>query len=328
MTGPRVLAVRSDPAEALPRAKVAYSSLIVDQSGIIPNPQVTFSYCNQPKPVNELSDVGAACFDPIDPDDAGDEVVEFGEGLTPTGAIPAQACSQFGPNVPITKAGEPPGRPTDPDATGGYFQPVILHVIADRTALDALAETRISCGIASGTVEQLQEYSERTKPNQNPALSSVTVPTLGDAPLSEDDGMTTPLTIPRGSKQTLRASWPSCPATASCGDGICSPGEDETSCMADCAKNPVGCTGPEPYAYFDPGTFTLIDRHEAMRVSWFATAGSFDSDHTGQTADNYLVTNTDGTWTAPSDAGPVFIWVVLRDDRGGVDWKSFQVDVE
>ncbi|HEY4102292.1 MAG TPA: hypothetical protein VGM44_00310 [Polyangiaceae bacterium] len=323
MTGPRVLAVRSDPAEALPRVKVAYSSLIVDQSGIAPNPQVTFSYCNQPKPVNELSDVGAECFDTID---AGD-VVEFGEGVAPTGSIPAQACSQFGPNVPLTKAGEPPGRPTDPDATGGYFQPVILHVVANHTELDALAETRITCGIASGTVEQLQEYSERTKSNQNPALTAVTVPTLGDAPLSEDDGVTTPLTIPRGTRQTLRAFWPSCPVAASCGDGICSPGEDETSCMADCAKNPVGCSGPEPYAYFDPGTFMLIDRHEAMRVSWFASEGSFSSDHTGRSESEYTVTSSDDTWTAPTTPGPVFLWVVLRDDRGGIDWKSFRVQV-
>ena len=320
--GPRVLALRSDPAEALPKAKVDYSLLVVDAAGTVAHPQVTFAYCNQPKPVNEISDVAAACFGD------GDQVVPFGTGTTPTGAIPAQACSQFGPNVPLTKAGQPPGRPTDPDATGGYYQPVILHVGADGTALDALGETRINCGIASGTVQQLQQYSLVTKPNQNPALTSVTVPTLDDSPLSEDDGVTPPLSIPSGSKQTLRAAWPTCPSEASCGDGICSPGEDETSCVPDCASHPVGCPGPEPYGYFDPGTFTLISRHESMRVSWFATAGTFDSDHTGQSEDNYTITTTDGVWTAPSEPGPVFIWIVLRDDRGGVDWKSFRVEVE
>jgi hypothetical protein len=325
VTGPRVLAVRSDPAEALPRVTVSYSALIADENGTIAHPNVTFAYCNQPKPVNELSDVAAACFgtDTTDMD-----IVQFGVGTMPTGSIPAQACSQFGPNVPITQAGEPPGRPTDPDGTGGYYQPVILHVFADDTELDSLAETRITCGIASGTVQQLQAYSARTKPNQNPVLSAVTVPTLADSALTEDDGVTPPLIIPSGSKQTLRASWPSCPVTASCGDGICSPGEDQTSCMQDCALNPVGCGGAEPYAYFDPGTFMLLDRHEAMRVSWFTTAGVFDSDHTGQPAEDYMLTTSDGAWTAPSTPGPVFLWVVLRDDRGGVDWKSFKVDVQ
>jgi len=322
VVGPRVLALRSDPAEAAPRGKVDYRLLVVDDSGIVQHPSVTFAYCTEPKPVNQISDVSAACFG------TGDQVMEFGTGLAPTGQIPAQACSQFGPNVPLTKPGEPPGRPTDPDSTGGYYQPVILHVQADGTPLDALGETRIHCGIASGTVQQLQEYSQRTKPNQNPTLSAVTVPTLGDVALSEDDGSTSPLSVPHGVKQTLRASWPSCPLDAECGDGICSPGEDETSCMQDCAQNPVGCAGPEPYAYFDPGTFALSDRHESMRVSWFATAGSFDSDHTGQSAANFQNTTSDGVWTAPSDPGPVFLWVVLRDDRGGVDWKSFRIDVQ
>jgi hypothetical protein len=322
VTGPRVLALRSDPAEALPRGNVDYSVLIADGSGTVLHPNVTFAFCNQPKPVNEISDVSSACFG------SGDQVVEFGTGTALTGAIPAQACSQFGPNVPLTKPGEPPGRPTDPDATGGYYQPLIMHVFADDTQVDALGETRIKCGIASGTVQQLQEYSQKTKPNQNPALTSVTVPTLGDAPLSEDDGMTPPLSVPLGSKQTLRAAWPSCPLEPVCGDGICSPGEDETSCMEDCATMPVGCAGPEPYAYFDPGTFTLTERHEAMRVSWFATAGTFESDHTGQPEANYMNTTSDSAWTAPSEPGPVFIWVVLRDDRGGVDWKSFRIDVQ
>ena len=322
VVGPRVLALRSDPAEARPRAKVNYSVLIVDERGSVAQPNVTFAYCTQPKPVNQISDVSAACFD------TGDQIVEFGTDSAPTGVIPAQACSQFGPNVPLTKPGEPSGRPTDPDATGGYYQPVILHARADGTPLDALGETRINCGIASGTVQQLQEYAKRTKPNQNPVLASVTVPTLGDVPLSEDDGATPPLSVPRGVQQTLRAAWPSCPAEASCGDGICSPGEDETSCMQDCALNPVGCSGPEPYAYFDPGTFTLSDRHEAMRVSWFATAGSFDSDHTGQSEANYRITSSDGVWTPPNEVGPVFLWVVLRDDRGGVDWKSFRIDIQ
>ena len=320
--GPRVLAVRSDPAEALPRGSVQYSTLIVDENGAIAQPEVSFAYCTQPKPVNELSDVASACFG------TGDQVVPLGSGPSPKGTIPAQACSQFGPNVPITKAGEPPGRPTDPDGTGGYYQPVILKARADGEDIDALAETRITCGIASGTVDQLQEYSERTKPNQNPELSSVVVTSLDGAPLTEDDGSTPPLSIPRSSKQTLRASWPSCPETASCGDGICSPGEDATSCPDDCMTAPKGCAGPEPYAYFDPGTFELLDRHEAMRISWFASAGSFESDHTGQSADDYALTTSDGVWTAPDVAGPVFIWVVLRDDRGGVDWKSYAVSVE
>jgi len=60
-----------------------------------------------------------------------------------------------------------------------------------------------------------------------------------------------------------------------------------------------------------------------MRVSWFATGGSFDVDHTGRLESEFAQTTSDDTWTAPKDPGPVFMWVVLRDDRGGVDWQEF-----
>ena len=65
-----------------------------------------------------------------------------------------------------------------------------------------------------------------------------------------------------------------------------------------------------------------------MRVSWFATRGSFDTDHTGRVESEFAQTSSDNTWVAPAESGPVFMWVVLRDDRGGADWQTFRVDVQ
>ena len=65
-----------------------------------------------------------------------------------------------------------------------------------------------------------------------------------------------------------------------------------------------------------------------MRVSWFATRGTVDKDHTGRLESESDETSSDNIWTAPEETGPVFMWVVLRDDRGGVDWQSFKVDVQ
>jgi hypothetical protein len=64
-----------------------------------------------------------------------------------------------------------------------------------------------------------------------------------------------------------------------------------------------------------------------MRVSWFATAGSFSDDRTGR-EEHDLATFSDVQWTAPSTPGVVHLWVVLRDARGGVDWSSFDVTVQ
>src|SRR5262249_8096616 len=127
----------------------------------------------------------------------------------------------------------------------------------------------------------------------------------------------------------LFARWPECPIDAECGDGICSPGEDASpeGCAEDCRK-PVGCRGSEPYVHFDPISRKLNDRREAIRVSWFASAGEFDHDRTGRSEAEASDSESDNTWTAPSTRGDVRLWVVLRDDRGGVGWGSYRLRVE
>ena len=331
VTAPRVLGVRSNPAEVLPGKSVSYQLLVGGVDGTAASPHADWSYCTEPKATNELNDVAPQCFG------EGDFVVPFGTGVAPTGTMPPNACAQFGPDVPQPSSGsgsdssgntilQTQGRPTDADSTGGYYQPVILDVQTGGTQIPTLAETRITCGLAGSTGAQFIEYNKRTKPNQNPQLSSVIAPSLENIELTPEDAAE-PLAVSATKILTLRASWPACPSEPSCGDGMCSPGETIQDCPADCAK-PVGCTGPEPFAYLDPQTHVLVDRHESMRVSWFATGGSFSTDHTGRAQDEFTQTSSDNSWTAPVEPGPVFMWVVLRDDRGGVDWRSFKLNVQ
>jgi hypothetical protein len=333
VTGPRVLAVSASPAEALPGDDVKYRILVVDDKGAVAAPSVRWSYCTQPKPTNELNDVASACF--------GDDpniIVPLGKGSSPTGTLPDDGCAQFGPDVPHPSdnsgdlgngggsASTSVGRPTDPDSTDGYYQPVILQVTADQQQIQSLAETRITCGLAGSTGEQFEAFNKATKSNENPALLGVTLPGMSDAALTADNAAT-PLAFGPSTSVVLRASWPACPAQATCGDGICGPGEAIQDCPDDCTT-PKGCGGSEPFAYLDPESHELVPRHESMRVSWFATAGSFDTDHTGRVESEFAQTSSDNTWLAPAEPGPVFMWVVLRDDRGGVDWQSFRVEVQ
>jgi hypothetical protein len=62
----------------------------------------------------------------------------------------------------------------------------------------------------------------------------------------------------------------------------------------------------------------LVDTREALRVSWFATAGAFVTEVTGRAADDPEL-STKNEWAAPASAGPVHMWLALRDSRGGVD---------
>ena len=316
---PRMLAVQASPAEVTPGTNMTFRTLVADAQGTVDTPDIHWSFCTQPKPSSELNDVSTQCFG------SGDAVMPFATGPTAMGAMPKNACRQFGPDIPQTMPGEPPGRPTDADSSGGYYQPLILSVKVDDQNIDTLAEARITCGLANASGSQLEEYRARSKPNENPRLTQVIATTLDDARLQ--NGADAALKVQHGATITLRASWPSCPTEPACGDGMCTSGEDSTACPDDCLQ-PIGCTGPEEYAYLDPSSGAIVTRHESMRVSWFTTQGTFRDDRTGSLEADFAVTTSDNTWTAPNTPGPVFMWVVLRDDRGGSDWQSYQLQVE
>ena len=145
------------------------------------------------------------------------------------------------------------------------------------------------------TPEQLTDLARRNHPNANPELDAV----LG---LSPDDLGGAPIAARAGERITLRASW------------------------AVCAPEAAACSGAESYASFDPVTQTVRARREGMRLSWFATAGVLDEDHTGRDeADE--ATWSENAWTAPAATGLAHLWVVLRDDRGGVGWRAYTFDV-
>jgi hypothetical protein len=100
--------------------------------------------------------------------------------------------------------------------------------------------------------------------------------------------------IPAGSSVTFTASWP--PASA------------------------------ETFAYVDPTGETLATQREAMQVAWYSTAGEFDAESTGR-ASTDMATTTENGFTAPSAAGPLQIFLVLRDSRGGFDFATYDVTV-
>lgn len=92
--------------------------------------------------------------------------------------------------------------------------------------------------------------------------------------------------VPAGAHLTLRAPWPE--------------------------------SSVEGYVAIDVAEQRVVERRETMRVSWFATAGTYEHDRTG---------TPDNAWTAPSEPGTVQLFVVLRDDRGGVAYATYPVVV-
>jgi hypothetical protein len=255
--GPRVLAVRADPAEAPPGGDVKYTLLFASKDGTVDAPPVAWAFCTAPKPLTENDVVGTDCL--------------YGAAqATPADAkIPGNACQLFGPDPP-------PGgfRPRDPDPTGGYYQPVRALTPGPPT----IGLSRVACNLGDAPTDIASDFGKRYRANANPSVD-----------------VDVPAQVAPGARAVLSASW--------------KPGDAEA------------------YIYFDHEAQAVVDRREAMRVSWFASAGAFDQDRTGRAEDD-PGTDTQNGWTAPETPGTAHVWVVLRDSRGGVAWTARDVEVK
>jgi hypothetical protein len=224
---------------------------------------------------------------------ASDGCVYSAPSLAPRGpqidtAIPIGACSVFGPTPPAPLPGQPTLRPHDADVTGGYYQPIRALAQLDGVQLPpTIGLTRITCDLPDVSIDIVKDFHARYHANQNPTL--VDVVALGADRTAH--AMTEPV-APR-TAVTLRASW-----------------------TADSA---------ESYPALDPQTRGLVDHREAIRVSWFVSGGSLASDRSGR-GEAETETFADDVWTTP-DAGPAYLWVVVRDSRGGVAFAGYTVDV-
>lgn len=306
---PRILAIRSDPAEVVPGETTQLTALYADAAGTIAAAPLEWALCTARRPLAELGSVATDCLAATD-----DTLTPAGTGLTITTPLPADACRLFGPDPPPNADGMPAGRPVDPDRTGGYYQPIRVQDPDDPDA-QTLLRIRIACGLAGATQQQAAQYRQQYLANVPPAVITLT---------ADDLPVTTDLTVPADTTIELRATWAECPDTAECGDALCSPGEPG-ECPDDCTPLP-GCPGAEQYLRFDPTTLDLTTQREAIGAAWYATDGIFKSQRTGRASDD-RASFTTNTWTAPTTPGPQTLWIVLRDDRGASSWRALDIIV-
>lgn len=312
----RVLAVKVTPPEAEARDTVTYEALVAAPDGNLTNLAPAWDYCTARKPLAELGPVNRVCLEV-----ANEYIQPLGRGFSVKGTLPADTCRAFGPDVPPVQAGEAYGRPADPDVTGGYYQPLRAVLPVSGSGNLTIGASRISCGVAGASADNVAEFRSRYHANENPVIASLAI----DGVTVEPDP-SKPASVAANKLVTLHVEWPVCPATDVCGDGICGADETRASCEADCAK-PAGCKGSERFVYYDTENQKITVRNEEMRVSYFATSGSFEVDRTGRSEEDREATTEVG-YTTPSAAGRYLLWLVLRDARGGVGWGSYSFDVK
>jgi hypothetical protein len=82
----------------------------------------------------------------------------------------------------------------------------------------------------------------------------------------------------------------------------------------------------ELYLHYDALSPKLVESREAMRVSWYATAGTLQVDASAVGEDE-TATSVSTTWHTPA-TGEAWLWLVLRDNRGGIAWQELHVTIE
>ncbi len=268
-----------------------------------PNVSVTYSFLlvSPNGTVNDADALWDVCLTPKPPSESNSVSSECtgvpdagttSSGPTFTAAIPTKACQLFGPIAPPPTAGKPAVRPRDPDSTGGYYLPVQLWLPNLPTgALSGFALERIGCSLANAPSAAIQEYNSTYLPNNDPGIDHADLVDAAGNVLSLDVG---PQMVTAGSVVTISATFAEGSA--------------------------------EVFPVLDPQSQTLVDRQESLSMSWFITGGTFQNDRTGVAFDE-TATSTSNQWTAPDGAGTLYLWLVLRDSRGGTDYRSYQIQV-
>ncbi|MBX3189509.1 MAG: hypothetical protein KF819_20965 [Labilithrix sp.] len=319
----RVLAVRSVPAEAKAGGSVTLSALVAAPAHeAASGASLEWAMCLARKPLTELGPVAEECVARFGA--GGESFQRLGRGASVSAVVPADACQRFGPLAAPAEAGGVAGRPVDPDLSGGYHQPVVL---GDGAGV-VLASVRLACGVVGVPSAESIRYNQGYRPNENPEVERLELVSR-EGVRAIAPGLAAPgITVAAGTRAELRIVWPACPRQPVCGDGLCTSGENQSSCAADCRNVPRGCGGAESYLAPDPDTRTVRERREGITVAWYATAGVFAEEQTGRTESDPDGVDTSNVWTAPSSPGLVRLWVVLRDDRGGVGWAEYLVAID
>lgn len=315
LTEPRLLAVASTPAEAQAGKQVTLQALIAVPEGA-DAPRLDWTMCQARKPLTELGPVSPAC---LDPNADGTDAIALGSGDTVTATLDKDVCKLFGPLRPVGKDGKSAGRPVDPDITGGFYQPFIARL----GGAPSLGAVRIDCDLVNVDRDDVREYRNRYRVNENPRISQVTV---GETELAED---AEPLRVRAGEQLTVRVSWDECSTKSKCGDGLCTAQEDASSCAEDCGAEPRGCTGAEPYVWFNRENGRVESRREGITVAWYTSRGRFRDEQTGLAEEQAgAASHSDNVLVLGSEPGPATVWMVIRDSRGGQSWAIRRFEVE
>jgi hypothetical protein len=257
---PTLIAIVAEPAEAMPGEQVTYRSVVATPHGPQESSEAAWSFCRTPRSLSENTAVSVACAT------TQEQPIAAG-GLEIEANIPMDACARFGPE---TLAGL---RPTDPDGSGGYYQPIRLELDGQ----EAVFRHRVRCALANAPFEVARRFQSEYQPNRAPGILRV-------------QALDTEAALTAGERVKLTLD--------------------------------VAPDAAESYLVYDLSAVELKQRTERLDVRWYASAGKLEIERSSA-----VDGHASARWAVPERAGSAWIWVVLRDDRGGVSSWTEQFEV-
>lgn len=186
ITRPTILALQVEPPEAKPGEAITVTPLVATPTGTLAA-ETAWAFCATPRLLTENGAVSARCLsDGVRP-------VGAGPGSLTT-AMPADACTVFGPETPSAEF-----RPRDADVTGGFFQPLRATLLGVPDAPVAFAFARVTCNLAGAPADAVATFKREYRPNANPHLLPLE---------ARVEGRLVQGKVPLGARVVLRAAWP------------------------------------------------------------------------------------------------------------------------
>ena len=149
----RLIAVIAEPAEVRPGDTVTLSPVVAGRG----TGELSFRFCTAQLPLTDPRPASERCFD-----DPGIALTPHGNAAR--GSVPTDACARFGPDPAGAKL-----RPSDADATGGFYQPVVVEGLGTVS----LALLRIHCPLPDAPADLSNELARRYELNQNPEFGAL-----------------------------------------------------------------------------------------------------------------------------------------------------------
>jgi hypothetical protein len=159
LDAPTIVAVVAEPPEARPGGSVTYRAVVGSPEGRIDQLPLAWSACTTPRPLGDEGVIDPRCLV-----DVAARATLTGTGTTATGQMPAAACRIFGPEPP-------PGdfRAADPDATGGYYQPILVQGLDPEVVFGH----RVRCGVPRAPTPVAAAFERGYVENRAPRIETL-----------------------------------------------------------------------------------------------------------------------------------------------------------